>query len=104
MLERGGKFKKGDTAVYVEIVTFYPNQAPSFALAEYEKFYSTIVEKLVKDFNGRPHWAKNEDSIHAMKEVKASYGDRWEKFEKIREIMDPEGIFQNGLTKVLKLD
>ncbi len=100
----GGKFKKGDTAVYVEIVTFYPNQAPSFALAEYEKFYSTIVEKLVKDFNGRPHWAKNEDSIHAMKEVKASYGDRWEKFEKIREIMDPEGIFQNGLTKVLKLD
>lgn len=62
---------------------------------EYKKYFNDI-EPILRDFGGRPHWGKK----HTLKsnELSSLYPE-WEKFLKVREGMDPKGIFLNDYLK-----
>lgn len=53
--------------------------------------YYEAFEWLMKDMGGRPHWAKNFDTKQA--DIQAFYGDTLEKFRRVRDEADPEGMF-----------
>jgi len=53
-------------------------------------------EDIFRNHNGRPHWGK----IHTMKakELSALY-PQWDNFQKVREQLDPKGLFMNDHLK-----
>lgn len=53
--------------------------------------YYEAFEWLMKDMGGRPHWAKNFGTEQA--DVEAFYGERLDKFRRVRDEADPEGMF-----------
>lgn len=53
--------------------------------------YYQGFEYLMKALGGRPHWAKNFEV--GAKEIESMYGDRLEEWKRIRENVDPEGMF-----------
>ncbi len=57
------------------------------------KAYFTAMEKIFLKYNGRPHWGK----MHTLraKELSVLY-PRWKDFQKQRELMDPDGIFETS--------
>ncbi len=60
------------------------------------KEYFEDIESVFKAHGGRPHWGKKH-SMNAA-ELKKVY-PRWKEFQKIREEMDPHGIFLNAYLK-----
>jgi D-arabinono-1,4-lactone oxidase len=57
---------------------------------------------MMMGLGGRPHWAKPFKA--GREELKRMYGERMEKFERIRREMDPEGMFVNPwLQRVLSV-
>jgi FAD/FMN-containing dehydrogenase len=57
------------------------------------------VEPIMKDFGGRPHWGKHFSLKRS--EVEAMYPDSYDRFRKIRNDFDPEGVFANTLIRQL---
>ncbi|HEX3933949.1 MAG TPA: D-arabinono-1,4-lactone oxidase, partial [Puia sp.] len=55
-----------------------------------ERYYEAF-EWLMKDLGGKPHWAKNFDAPHG--EVQALYGPEMDRFRRVRDQADPEGMF-----------
>ncbi|ATY61013.1 sugar 1,4-lactone [Cordyceps militaris] len=53
--------------------------------------YYEAFEWLMRDMGGRPHWAKNFDT--KREDVEALYGDNLDKFRRVRDEADPEGMF-----------
>lgn len=54
--------------------------------------YFKTIEPIFRDFGGRPHWGKK----HTLnKEQISKLYPRWEDFLKIRQKMDPNGVFIN---------
>ncbi|TVY35072.1 putative D-arabinono-1,4-lactone oxidase [Lachnellula subtilissima] len=53
--------------------------------------YYQGFEYLMKELGGRPHWAKNFEV--GAKEIESMYGDRLVEWKRIRENVDPEGMF-----------
>lgn len=60
-----------------------------------EQYYKE-VEAHWLSLGGRPHWGK---TYNPDLDFKALYGENWEKFNRIRQKMDPEGIFLNDFTR-----
>jgi len=58
--------------------------------------YYREVEAHWLSLGGRPHWGK---SYNPMLDFKKLYGDNWERFNRIRQRMDPEGLFLNDFTR-----
>jgi FAD/FMN-containing dehydrogenase len=62
----------------------------------YPHDYGVIQELeqiLIKDYEGRPHWGKNQDAVFAAIQTKYP---RWQEFEAFRQRLDPHGVFFNG--------
>ncbi|OAA55669.1 L-gulonolactone/D-arabinono-1,4-lactone oxidase [Cordyceps fumosorosea ARSEF 2679] len=53
--------------------------------------YYEAFEWLMRDMGGRPHWAKNFEAGRA--ELEALYGERLDAFRRVRDEVDPEGMF-----------
>jgi hypothetical protein len=58
--------------------------------------YYKEVETHWLSLGGRPHWGK---TYNPSLDFKAMYGGNWEKFNQIRQQMDPEGMFLNDFTR-----
>lgn len=74
-------------------------------VGNWEKFepYFVTVETILRDYDARPHWGKLHFLTHDILE---KLYPKWGMFQKVRRILDPNGIFQNEYTdRVLgKLD
>jgi len=56
-----------------------------------ERYYQAF-EHLMKEYKGRPHWAKNFQSVdHAY--LSTAYGSDLDEYNRIRSEVDPEGMF-----------
>jgi FAD/FMN-containing dehydrogenase len=60
-----------------------------------EQYYAE-VEAHWLSLGGRPHWGK---SYNPKVNFKSLYGENWESFNRIRQRMDPEGLFLNDFTR-----
>jgi FAD/FMN-containing dehydrogenase len=62
---------------------------------EYKKYFEDM-EPIFREYGGRPHWGKK----HSLKanDLAALYPE-WERFLRIRQEMDPDGIFLNDYLK-----
>jgi D-arabinono-1,4-lactone oxidase len=56
-----------------------------------ERYYQAF-EHLMKDYNGRPHWAKNFQSVDNAY-LSSVYGNDLDEYNRIRNEVDPEGMF-----------
>lgn len=68
------------------------------AHSEFEMVYADYQAQMEK-FNARPHWGK----VHRMDKELASklYGENLEKYLKIRQEFDPQGVFLNEQIKLI---
>ena len=57
----------------------------------HERYYEAF-EHLMRELGGRPHWAKN-FSYTAGPYIKATYGDDMADFLRVRDDVDPDGMF-----------
>lgn len=66
----------------------------------YGKYFSDI-EPIFIDFGGRPHWGKK----HSLKarQLQKLYPD-WQKFQSVREKLDPYQVFMNSYLRELLID
>ncbi|KAI1101018.1 L-gulonolactone/D-arabinono-1,4-lactone oxidase [Jackrogersella minutella] len=55
-----------------------------------ERYYEAF-EWLMRDLGGRPHWAKNFETDGA--EIESMYGSNLRQWRKVRESVDPDGLF-----------
>lgn len=53
--------------------------------------YYEAFEWLMRDMGGRPHWAKNFETYRP--DIEGMYGEKLETFRRIRDQVDPEGMF-----------
>ncbi|KAK6956200.1 D-arabinono-1,4-lactone oxidase [Daldinia eschscholtzii] len=53
--------------------------------------YYEAFEWLMRDLEGRPHWAKNFETDGA--EIETRYGENLDQWRKVRESVDPDGVF-----------
>ena len=69
-----------------------------FRNTSFDKYFQG-VEKIMADYDGRPHWGKLHFQNH---ETLSKIYPQWETFQNVRALMDPVGIFSNPyLDKVL---
>jgi D-arabinono-1,4-lactone oxidase len=75
-------------SLYLNATLYRPyNQDPPCR----ERYYQAF-EHLMKDYNGRPHWAKNFQTVdHAY--LSKAYGDDLSDFLRVRNEVDPDGMF-----------
>ncbi|KAL5118011.1 D-arabinono-1,4-lactone oxidase [Pleosporales sp. CAS-2024a] len=75
-------------ALYVNATLYRPyNQDPPCRKRYYQAF-----EHLMKEYNGRPHWAKNFEHVdHAY--LSKAYGADLDEYNRVRNEVDPEGMF-----------
>lgn len=63
---------------------------------DYKKWFH-IFEEIMEAAGGKPHWAKNYDNTIVTKEKMMEwYGDDLVKWRKVRQEMDPSGVFLSG--------
>ncbi|KAL2269029.1 hypothetical protein VTJ83DRAFT_3875 [Remersonia thermophila] len=55
-----------------------------------ERYYKAF-EWLMRDLGGKPHWAKSFEVSPA--EFEAWYGESWREFRRVRDEVDPDGLF-----------
>ena len=62
---------------------------------EFESYFRA-VERIMDDYDGRPHWGKRHYQSAAT--LQARYPD-WDRFQAVRARLDPDRRFQNGYTE-----
>ena len=62
---------------------------------EFESYFRA-VERIMDDYDGRPHWGKRHYKTAAT--LRDRYPE-WERFQEVRERFDPERRFQNDYTE-----
>jgi D-arabinono-1,4-lactone oxidase len=77
-----------EPSLYLNATLYRPYaQDPPCRQRYYEAF-----EHLMKEYNGRPHWAKNFQSVdHAY--LSSAYGSDLDDYLRVRNEVDPEGMF-----------
>ena len=69
-----------------------------FRNTPFEKYFKG-VEKIMNEYDGRPHWGKLHFQDH---ETLSNIYPQWETFQRVRRSIDPQGVFTNPyLDKVL---
>jgi L-gulono-1,4-lactone dehydrogenase len=66
-----------------------------FAGMEFESYFRG-VEEIMDDYGGRPHWGKRHYQSQAT--LRPRYPE-WDRFQAVRERLDPEGVFANDYTR-----
>lgn len=75
-------------SLYLNATLYRPyNQDPPCRERYYEAF-----EHLMKEYNGRPHWAKNFQTVDNQY-LSQAYGSNLDEFLRVRNEVDPEGMF-----------
>ncbi|KAK4232276.1 D-arabinono-1,4-lactone oxidase-domain-containing protein [Podospora fimiseda] len=78
-----------EAALYLNATMYRPYyKDPSYEATE--RYYQAF-EWLMKDLGGKPHWAKTFGVTPA--EFAQWFGDNWTQFRKVRDEVDPEGMF-----------
>jgi len=82
-----------EPSLYINATLFRPY---GWDIPSRERYYEAF-EWLMKSYGGKPHWAKNWTTV-TRREVEGMYEEdgRLEKWLKVREEVDPEGVFLNG--------
>lgn len=57
-----------------------------------ERYYEAF-EWLMRDLGGRPHWAKNFTTLASAQDIREMYGDDMNQWLKVRQKVDPDGLF-----------
>ncbi|MDP1744242.1 MAG: D-arabinono-1,4-lactone oxidase [Bacteroidota bacterium] len=65
------------------------------------KTYFDAMETIFKKYNGRPHWGKMH--TRTAKELSQLY-PMWNKFQEVRNQLDPNGLFMNDYLKKLMVE
>jgi D-arabinono-1,4-lactone oxidase len=78
--------------LYIGVIMYRPYCTPT----KYREYFSAY-ELLMREFHGKPHWAKQ----HWLKapEVRAVFGDGMQKWLAVRERVDPKGMFVNAFVR-----
>lgn len=78
----------GTPSLYINATLYRPyGQDPPCR----ERYYQAF-EHLMKDYNGRPHWAKNFEAVD-HNYLASVYGDDLHEYNRVRGEVDPEGMF-----------
>ncbi|HAZ12890.1 MAG: hypothetical protein A2X86_08875 [Bdellovibrionales bacterium GWA2_49_15] len=91
----GKEFREGELAVTFELIAYNPVGFPSEMEARYQKSFEDFAARLVYDFGGRGHVAKNRDWVFELENQLGSYGEAHEKFQEVLNQIDPNGLFSN---------
>ncbi|KAI9279815.1 D-arabinono-1,4-lactone oxidase-domain-containing protein [Sporodiniella umbellata] len=81
----------GRKTCYIGVIMYRPYGKP----VPYKKYWKAY-EDIMREFNGRPHWAKAHGQT--QQDLEASY-PKFNDFLKVREKLDPKGIFVNDYLK-----
>jgi L-gulonolactone oxidase len=57
--------------------------------------YFREVERIMREYDGRPHWGKRH--FRTAADLASAY-PRWDDFQKVRRRLDPGGVFSNAYT------
>ncbi|KAF2203463.1 D-arabinono-1,4-lactone oxidase [Delitschia confertaspora ATCC 74209] len=78
-----------EPTLYLNATLYRPyNQDPPCRERYYEAF-----EHLMKEYSGRPHWAKNFSSSINHEYLSSVYGENLDRYLGVRDEVDPEGMF-----------
>jgi L-gulono-1,4-lactone dehydrogenase len=58
--------------------------------------YFRAVESIMREYDGRPHWGKRH--YRSAADLRPAYPD-WDRFQEVRERMDPNRLFRNDYTE-----
>ena len=88
------RFAAGDDAL---LSTAYERESAYVAVhqfvgVEYEAYFRA-VEEVMLDLDGRPHWGKRH---YAEADVLAPRFPAWDRFQAVRDRLDPDGVFTNA--------
>ena len=90
------RFTKGDDAY---LSTAAGRDTCYIAIHQYRGMdfdaYFRGVERIMDDYDGRPHWGKRH--FHTAATLAPRYPD-WEAFQAVRRRLDPDGVFTNDYT------
>lgn len=70
-------------------------EAVTYIGTDNEEFYRDVEDHWLK-LGGRPHWGK---TYRPSLDFRALYGRNWDAFNRIREHMDPDGLFLNDFMR-----
>jgi FAD/FMN-containing dehydrogenase len=92
----GGSFRAGDTAMYIEMPVIEPIDFNSAWMAWYEAPYKEVVEKLVRDYDGRIHLGKNKKWLFQLERTEGTYGTNVTRFNQALQSLGITSRFDNG--------
>jgi D-arabinono-1,4-lactone oxidase len=84
--------REGTPVIWIGVIMYRPYFTPTSY-----RHYFTAYEKLMLELGGKPHWAKQ----HGVSAGHAAqvFGDGMTRWLKVRERVDPQGIFVNAFVK-----
>jgi hypothetical protein len=91
----GGSFHAGDTAMYIEMPVIEPIDFNAAWMAYYEAPYKEVVEKLVRDYDGRIHLGKNKKWLFQLERTEGTYGSNVTRFNDAIRTLGIDSRFQN---------
>ena len=77
----------GRRSCYIGVVVYQP-----FGRRVDSDGYFRAVDRLMRDFDGRPHWGKIH--FHSARDLAARYS-KFDAFQQVREELDPHRVFAN---------
>lgn len=91
----------GEPAVFFEMPVYVPVGFSKERFEQYEKQFVDFAKLLIKDYSGRPHWAKNRDWTLNYAVEQGRYKNNLKSFYNVVNKFDPKGIFRNKLSDEL---
>ena len=79
---------KNEPTLYLNAIMY----RPYFQDPPHHKRYYQAFEYIMRDLEGKPHWAKN-FTVESSPKIVDMYGEDMQEFMKIRNESDPEGMF-----------
>lgn len=88
-------FKTGEPVVLLEMPVFVPFGLSDEQLEKYFLPYRTFFLSLIEKYQARPHFGKNDNTLLWSDITKKRLSSSLKRFEKVRTLMDPKGVFSN---------
>ncbi len=91
----GGSFHTGDTAMYLEMPVIEPVAFNADWMAWYEAPYKSVVERFVRDYDGRIHLGKNKQWGFQLERSEGTYGSNVARFNDALRTLGITSRFEN---------
>jgi hypothetical protein len=88
-------FEEDDAGMFFEAPVFLPQGVRCSFLKQYESQHFDLAARIVSQFSGRPHWAKNRRALFQLQRRADPYGANQRRFQHVMESLDPDGLFAN---------